>query len=406
MPRYGKRREFQLGEYWLDRRAGSPAWYRCWNEGRQVRRVSLGTDDLQQAKRLLNEWYAANFQAAADDLPPSKVKLSVVLLDYWNGQASKLRTHETAKIMLRYWQEWWADATVADVRDPAKQDAFRAHLFGKGLAHNSVNRCLEAGRAAIRRAWKRGVISSAPFIQMLPAIETKPMGRPLSKEEAWTLYHSATQPHIRHFILLALGTGARPEAITELTWDRVDFAADLITLNPTGRVQTKKYRPTLRMPPTLKAVLKAAHAERQGEHVIMFRGRSISRLDTGWDKAVTGAGLDKRVTLYSLRHTVARHLRSEGVDGWEVSAQLGHKRPGLEMSERYTGVDPSYQREAVASLDRLLVFVLAVACQLPDTHLVRLLSASVGHDAADLEFPLISNEIEGGRGGITEEVAQ
>src|SRR5258707_12972288 len=45
---------------------------------------------------------------------------------------------------------------------------------------------------------------------------------------------------------------------------------------------------------------------------------------------------------------------------------------GLGMSERYTGFDPAYQREAVASLDRLLSFILSPACPL------RASSASAG----------------------------
>jgi integrase len=143
----------------------------------------------------------------------------------------------------------------------------------------------------------------------------------------------------------------------------------LITLNPPGRAQTKKYRPVVRMPPTLKTLLRAAYETRQGEHVIMFRGRHVHRLDTGWDKAVVAAKLDKRVTLYSLRHTVARHLRSEGVDAWSVASQLGHKRPGFEMSERYTANDPAYQREATAALEKLLVFLC------PDAFAFRLATA-------------------------------
>jgi hypothetical protein len=188
------KREFQIGEYWLTQREGSSAWYRTWLEGRVTRRASLGTDALPEAKRKLAEWYAAQFQAPTDDLPPSAVKLAAVLLDYWNGQACKLRSAETSKIHLRYWNEYWGDVSVGDLRNVAKQEAFRAWMFKRGLGQNSVNRCLEAGRAAIRRAWKRGVISAAPYIQMLPQAEADPMGRPLSVEEWRKLLQHAPPP--------------------------------------------------------------------------------------------------------------------------------------------------------------------------------------------------------------------
>lgn len=258
--------------------------------------------------------------------------------------------------MLRYWTEFWGDVSVGDVRDQRRQEEFRMWLADRGLSHNSVNRCLEVGRAAIRRAWKRSVISSAPFIQMLPSIETKPMGRPLTKEEARALYQGATQDHIRLFILLGLATGARPEAITDLTWDRIGFNSGLIYLNPAGRVQTKKFRPVVKVGPAVLDYLRKAHEKRQREHVIMFRNRHVHRLDKGWDKAVTAAGVGSAVTLYSLRHTVARYLRANGVDTMEIANLLGHRKLGFDMTMRYAPHDPDYLKRAVDVLDELASF--------------------------------------------------
>lgn len=393
MPRYVQRREHQVGEFWLDKRSGSPAWHKCWYDkaSEQTRKVSLGTTELDEALRLLKEEVAASWRAPTDDLPPSRVKLSAVLLDYWNRTGQKLRSFDTVKIQLRYAGEFWGDASVAELRD--RQDDFRAYLAAKGLGPNSQNRCFEVLRAAVRSAWKRGVLSSVPFIQMLPTPETLPMGRPLTKEEARALYRGATQPHIGLYILLALGTGARPEALTDLTFDRVDFDNNIIRLAIPGKPQTKKYRPQVRMGPQLAAALRDAQKVAKTEGVIEFRGRRVHRLDTGWDKAVKAAGLEgghPRVTLYSLRHTVARYLRAEGVDAWQVSSLLGHRRVGAEMTERYTGHDPAYQREAAATLDRLLSFVRSVALPLQ----------TLPHSGVFVG-PLEQHQIEAGRGVST-----
>ena len=48
---------------------------------------------------------------------------------------------------------------------------------------------------------------------------------------------------------------ARPSAILELTWDRVDFGRRLIDLNPAGRKQTAKRRPVVKMNDELHAAL-------------------------------------------------------------------------------------------------------------------------------------------------------
>lgn len=110
-------------------------------------------------------------------------------------------------------------------------------------------------------------------------------------------------------------------------WERIGFNSGIIRLNPDGRAQTKKYRPEVRVGPAVIEVLLKAHAKRQGEHGIMFRGKHVHRLDTGWEVARKGLAEASRVTLYSLRHTVA--LRPH---------------------------DPNYLRKSVDFLDELISF--------------------------------------------------
>lgn len=65
-------------------------------------------------------------------------------------------------------------------------------------------------------------------------------GRPL---ELWEIKHLLKGPHhLQQFVLLSLATGARPDAVLGLTWDQVDFAGNVLRLNPIGRTQTKKRR--------------------------------------------------------------------------------------------------------------------------------------------------------------------
>lgn len=296
------------------------------------------------------------------NLPTSDVTLAEVFKEYYDNHASKLRSAKTCQIMLRYWLEFWLTASVADVRDVPRQEEFRAALFAKGLRHNSVNRCLEIGRAAINRAKRRGVIAEAPNVLTLPTENLRPMGRALSKQELRRLYWlGSSEPHFRLYILLALGTAGRPEAIIDLTWEQVDLDNGLIHLNPEGRRQTSKRRPIVRIPSPLVEALSAL--DRKTPKVIMFRGREFKRLVSVWDKAKTRAGLKGRVNAYSLRHSAASHLRAEGVPPWEVSAQLGHKLEGYSMTERYTHLDPSYLKASSEALGRLLRFVLTPALQ-------------------------------------------
>lgn len=359
MPRYAKKRIYQVGDYWLSKRPGSEAWHRTWYdaEAEQTRRVSLGTAELSKAKKALDEWWSRERLRLSRDLPPGEVTLREVFSEYERNHAAKLRSAKTVTILLRYWLEFWKEAPVSAARDVIKQEDFRAFLFGKGLRHNSVNRVLEIGRAALNRAYRRHVLSSVPYIQCLEVENVRPMGRPLSREELRRMYwQGSEEPHFRLYMLIALGTGARPEAITQLTWPQVDFEAGIIHLNEEGRKQTSKRRPTVRMPDRLAAILKAL--PKNTPRVLMFRGRALGRMVSVWPKVRERTGLPGRVNAYSLRHSVASYLRAQGVPVWEVAGQLGHKMPGLTVTERYAHLDPMFMMASAAALDALLAYIL------------------------------------------------
>lgn len=348
------RKEYRVGNFWLGQRSGSPAWYRCFydEESQRTKRVSLGTDNFEEAKRLLDAWFAEHRMRTAQDLAEDAVTLGEIFKDYLDHHAIKLRSYGSVKILLRYWEEYWGpEAKISVLRNTPKQEEFRASLFAKGLAVNSVNRCLEAGRAAINRAYKRHVITSKPHIEVLPYERDKPKGRPLSVEEIGKLYTEAAD-HMRLFMILMLGTGARNEAICTLTWEQVDFENGLIHLNPEGRKQTNKRRPVVRMPKFVRDELSKFN-DRDGR-VLTFRGKSFKTAHQGIEKARWRAELKGRVTPYSFRHTVARWLRKEGVSPWEVGAQLGHKMPGYNITEMYASASPDYLEKSVAALDKLL----------------------------------------------------
>jgi integrase len=190
-----------------------------------------------------------------------------------------------------------------------------------------------------------------PYIETLPVEYDRPKGRPLSVEEIGKLYAECAD-HMRLFMILMLGTGARNEAICKLTWEQIDFDAGLIYLNPPGRKQTSKRRPVVRMTPFVREQLSKFN-DREGR-VLSFRGKSFNTAHQGIEKAKGRAKLQGKVTPYSFRHTVARWLRKEGVSPWEVGAQLGHKMPGYNITEMYASASPDYLENSAAAIEKLL----------------------------------------------------
>ena len=338
MPRYRTKGLFQIGEFWIDWRG--PALYRFWYDRstKRVRRESLGTSDLRAAETKLTEWYVKNKRPR--DAEPEDVSLEAVLLNYYTEHAQNIPSSEQAQIACGHLQRFFLGARVGDLTIE-RQEAYIAHRR-KSVSDGTISRELSVVRAAVNRARKRGELKSCPHIVGLeksPARE-----RRLSVQELSDLYEAADE-HVRMFILVSGTTLARPGTVLELQLFQCDFEHRLIHLNPAGRKQTKKYRPTVPMVNTILPYLRAV----KGEYVIQYQGRRLYSIRKGMRRACDRAGLGKDVTPYTIRHTMATELRKRGVPMWEVEGMLGHKMDST--SEVYAKYDPDYLGKAAKAID-------------------------------------------------------
>jgi integrase len=347
MSRYTKH-SFQVGEWWLSQRSGSPAWYAtCYDAAAQrTRRVSLGTDDFEQARQSLLERYLE--QHRPQSAPAEEVALADVLLDYYKSHGSQARSAGSVRTSCGYWVDFFGESSIAEATRPPQLEAFIAHLTGQGFATAYIQRILGVGKAALQRAWRRGEIAGAPYIPSVKVDYGEPLGRPLKIAELARLLREAPD-HLRLMLMILIGTACRPEAALELTGAQLDFDDRLIDLNPRGRAQTKKFRPVVKMPETLASVLANAPSGR----LVTFQGRPVKKISKAWRGMRQAAELDEEVNPYSIRHTVARWMRQNGVPAWEVAAQLGHKSRDYRTTELYAAFDPAYLQNAVRAIDLL-----------------------------------------------------
>ena len=97
----------------------------------------------------------------------------------------------------------------------------------------------------------------------------------------------------------------------------------------------------------------------------LFPGRAESRpidvqvLYSACRSAGVAAGLGKRVTVHTLRHSFATHLLENGTDIRIVQVLLGHNN--LSSTARYTQVSTGLIRRTVSPLDRLRLEVVPPA---------------------------------------------
>ena len=320
--------EGRIGEYWLSQHRTSPYWHRTWfdRRSRQTRRVSLGTDDFEEAHLKLAEWVVRH--EVLKEEAEMDVDVTSILHRYLEHQAKGAASAPAARIASRYWLDHFRGATVADLNGNAIDD-FISWLRKQGHSTGYINRTLATGRAALNRAHKKREIRSVPYIQS--AGETPTRQRVLSLEEVGALFDAAQSEHVFMFLMVAFNTLARPGAVLDLTRFQVDFDERTIDLNPTGRRQTKKYRPIVPITDTLLPWLRAARTD----HVVSYYGRRVANIKTAFRKTRERAGLDKDVIPYTIRHTMATELRARGISLEDLAGQLGHKRPGFGTTERY-----------------------------------------------------------------------
>lgn len=168
-----------------------------------------------------------------------------------------------------------------------------------------------------------------------------------SEFERW--FAQVRAPHAQLYALLGLYTMARPTAILELTWDRVDFQRRQIDLNPRGRRQTKKRRPVVALNDEALDALRTAYEARQSEYVIERGAKPIANIKKAFQAASKRSGI--HVTPYTLRHTGAVWAAEAGASMDELAQFLGHD-DAVTTSTHYVRYSPGFLRGVADKVQR------------------------------------------------------
>lgn len=186
-----------------------------------------------------------------------------------------------------------------------------------------------------------------PEMWLPPVAERKV--RHLTHAQFETFFESVRAPHARLYVLLGLYTMARPTAILELTWDRIDFDRSQIDLNPTGRRQTAKRRPVVTMNDELRAELLKAYEARQIAHVIESGGKPVANIKKAFQAASERCGIT--VTPYMLRHTGAVWAAEAGTSMAALAQFMGHDDDST-TQKHYARFSPGYLKGVANAVQR------------------------------------------------------
>jgi integrase len=170
--------------------------------------------------------------------------------------------------------------------------------------------------------WGRGErhITADPkmWLPVLPEREPKH----LTRAEFARFFEAVRADHARVYVMLGLHTVARPSAILDLTWDRVDFMRRQIDYRKPDRAQTSKRRVVVPIGDELLKALQTAYEARTCEYVVERGGQKVGSIKKAFQAASERSNV--HATPYTLRHTGAVWAAEAGVSMAELAQFMGH----------------------------------------------------------------------------------
>lgn len=321
----GGARDVRLGLY-------RGTWCAVWRD------PALGTQrrSLRTKDRSLAEQALADFRRSLVRQAETVGEIvAAYLAEKDKTAAAAQRLHEAWKPMAPHFA-----ALRPDQVDRSTCRAYTASRLKTGVGPGTIRKELSTLRAALR--WYDPQTKAVLELPSAPP----PRERWLSPDEARALITACGSPHVRLFVVLALTTAARKEAILDLPWERVDFERGIIRLG--DGIGRRKGRATVPLHDLARPYLMEARRAALTDSVIEHDGRAVGSIRKGFERAVARAGL-RDVTPHVLRHSAAVWMAEAGTPMTEIAAYLGHS--DSRITERvYARFSPDYLRKAAAGI--------------------------------------------------------
>jgi len=226
--------------------------------------------------------------------------------------------------------------------------AFQVHLVAGGMSWPALNQTV----CALRFLY--GVTLGRPDLpERIPhAREPQKLPVVLGADEVVRFLEAVPSLKCRAALTTAYAAGLRASEVTSLKVANVDSSRMVIRIEQ-GKGGRDRY---VMLSAQLLGILRTYWRLARPAHWL-FPGRDPEHsihptvLHAACRSARVAAGLDKRVSVHTLRHSFATHLLESGTDIRIIQARLGHS--SLHTTARYTQVATSTIRGTPSPLDRL-----------------------------------------------------
>lgn len=297
------------------------------------RRRQLEATDRESAKA-----EARDIWQGADDTPWTVGRLMTAYLETIKEKPSYSRRQDAWKAMKPFWE----------LIDPALVDERMCKEYRMTRPVGDSTARYELMQLSTALNWgvddKKIKARGKTWLPMAPEHEI----RHLTRVEFDRFFAEVRAPHARMYVLLGLFSVARPTAILQLTWDRVDFMRRLINFTPPGHIRTAKRRTVVTIGDSLLEALQEAYKGRTSIYVIEHGGKPVLSIKKAFQAASERSGV--HATPYTLRHTGAVWAAEGGVSMAELAQMMGHDDDRT-TQKHYARYSPEHLRSVVNAIE-------------------------------------------------------
>jgi site-specific recombinase XerD len=174
----------------------------------------------------------------------------------------------------------------------------------------------------------------------------------LTREECYRIFKYVDNPKHKLLLLIGYGAGLRRSEIVSLKWADILFDEHQIHVK---QGKGKKDRIVM-LPYSIVEYLRNYRQLYPSDDWVFegqYKGEALSArtVQQVMHDAVGKAGLEKKATVHTLRHSFATHLLESGTDIRYIQQLLGHS--SIKTTMVYTHITPKAERKIVSPLDSL-----------------------------------------------------
>lgn len=175
----------------------------------------------------------------------------------------------------------------------------------------------------------------------------------LSQEEVLAFFDNVPSLKYRAALMVCYGAGLRISEAVALKVSDIDSERGLLRVEQ-GKGHKDRYA---MLSPRLLDVLRRYYRATRPQGCYLFpswrkeQHLCTTSLQLACREAALRAGIAKRVTVHTLRHSFATHLLENGTDIRIIQVLLGHSR--IDTTARYAAVSPQVVAATVSPLDKL-----------------------------------------------------